>query len=409
MKSNTVLYIARAGLPMNAPGVRIFHMGALLEKNGYRVHYLSLQRSAAREEKSGYTKVTDGALPADEVHFQIDDKVYSYLPPFRGGKLAAVQDLWDLRFGGAAFKRVRRYCDREHPVAIFLYNDAYALTKRLIPYCKKRGIKLYADVTEWYEMDKDKDAISKMLVKLTDRRIRTLDHQLDGIVAISEYFYDFYTSKGATCVQIPPLMDIPERAEITRHIYDLQQPTVNFVYAGSPGGKDLLAPFMTALRRVNQNGLRARLDLVGLDRAYAQKLLKTEADPAAFGVFAHGRLAHEATVEVVKKADFGILFRRDLRYAKAGFSTKLAECMSLGVPMICNRIGGCDLSVTHGENGFLTDTYTTDEISTLLEHIVEMPLEEICRMKQKAYGYALAHFRVDDYQEILKKMMHMDA
>ena len=128
---------------------------------------------------------------------------------------------------------------------------------------------------------------------------------------------------------------------------------------------------------------------------------------AQTGIFAHGRLSRAETLEFVKKADFGILFRHDLRYAKAGFSTKFAECMSLGVPMICNAIGGCDTMILHGKTGFLTDSCEVEELKNLLLKILEMPRDEILSMKKDAYEFAKEHFKGENYFEELMAFMNL--
>ncbi len=409
MSTPRILYIARAGLPIDATGIRTYHIGSLLENRGYRLHYLSLQRICTRVEQSGYERIFQSKsafLPKEDYHYQKDEKIYSYPAPFPGGRIHALNDLADLLFAHVAFGRVKRYCETEKPIAIILYNDAYALTKRLIPYCQKKGIKLFADVTEWYEMDANKKPADKMIAYLTDKRIRTLDPKLDGIIAISRYFEEYYTQKGVRCTNIPPLMHVEKDLEIRRHEYYPGKHVVNFIYAGSPGGKDILLPFLNAVQRFNENGIRVRLDLVGLNADYVKKLLNTDVDPEDFGIVSHGKLSHENTLKIVKMADFGILFRHDKRYAKAGFSTKLTECMSVGVPMICNKIGGCDSFITHMENGLLTNTASEAELYDLLTAVCTLPSEDIVTLKRNAHNFAMQHFDSSAYAASLQTLMN---
>ncbi|MBQ8400287.1 MAG: glycosyltransferase [Clostridia bacterium] len=404
-----ILYIARAGLPIDATGIRTYHIGSLLEKQGYCLHYLSLQRVCTRVEQSGYERIYQSKsafLPKEDYHYQKDEKIYSYPAPFPGGRIHALNDLADLLFAHVAFGRVKRYCETEKPIAIILYNDAYALTKRLIPYCQKKGIKLFADVTEWYEMDANKKPADKMIAYLTDKRIRTLDQKLDGIIAISRYFEDYYKQKKVRCINIPPLMQVEKDLEIQRHEYYPGKHVVNFIYAGAPGGKDILLPFLNAVQRFNENGIRVRLDLVGLNADYVKKLLNTNVAPEEFGVVSHGRLSHEDTLKIVKKADFGILFRYDKRYAKAGFSTKFAECMSVGVPMICNKIGGCDSFITHMENGLLTNTVSEAELYDLLADVFSLPSDDIVKIKKNAHTFAMKHFDRSTYATSLQTLVN---
>lgn len=403
-----ILYISRAGLPISAAGLRTFNIGTILENLGFDIHYLANRRITNKELDSTYEKLDSKDstfLDDSEYHFRIDNKVYSYLPKQKKGKIASIKEILELVSSKKAYKRVVSYCEKEKPYAVFLYNESYELTKKLIGYCKKNNIKLFADVTEWYEMDKNKNFAEKFVVRSTEKRITKLDHTLDGIIAISNYFEDYYNSKGANVVRIPPLMEIDKGLEISKHEYYEGKSVLNFVYAGSPGGKDILIPFVQALQFVNKDGIRARLDVVGIDEKYFDRFEDVDNNLKETGVVAHGRLSHEETLNVVKRADFGILFRHNKRYAKAGFSTKLAECMSVGVPMVCNRIGGCDLCINHFENGVLTDTADVEELKNTLENLLRMSVDDVVEMKKKAYSYAFNAFSVEKYEAVIKKMM----
>ena len=405
---NKILYISRAGLPIDAAGLRTFHIGSILEDLGYGVHYLANRRITKRELQSGYETLIaskENMLDESEHHFKIDNKIYSYLPVQRSGKLYSLLEIAELVTAEKAYKRVKEYCKRETPSAIFLYNETYSLTNKLLTYCRKNNIKLFADITEWYERDKNKNFAEKLVVDLTEKRIIKLDHTLDGIIAISNYFEDYYKSKGANVVRIPPLMEIEKNLEIKKHEYYEGKSVLNFVYAGSPGGKDILIPFVKALQTVNKDGIKARLDVVGIDEKYFEKFDCVDKNLIDTGIVAHGRLSHDDTVEIVRKADFGILFRHDKRYAKAGFSTKLVECMSVGVPMICNKIGGCDLCIEHLVNGVLTETAEADELLRMLEDLTSMNIDEILTLKENAYECAIENFDNTKYTDVIKNMM----
>ena len=132
-----ILYISRAGLPIDAAGLRTFHIGSILEKGGFEVHYLANRRIGKKELDSGYEKVdasTENLLDASEHHFRIGNKIYSYLPKQKSGKISALKEIYELIFEKEAYKRVVSYCKKEKPEAIFLYNELYHLTNKLIPF-----------------------------------------------------------------------------------------------------------------------------------------------------------------------------------------------------------------------------------------------------------------------------------
>lgn len=400
-----ILYVSRAGLPITAPGIRITQIGNLYELLGYKVHYICNVRINEQIENLGYEQLflkDNEDLNSKEIHYFFNNKVYSYLPRFSGGKINAIKEIIELIFASREYKRIINYCQKEKPIAIVLYNDVFSLTKKLIKYCRKNNIKLLADVTEWYEKRRDATIAEKILIALTDKRIKKNDEMLDGIIAISKYFENYYKKKKVKCIWVPPLIDFNMNKLTVKHDYDKNQ-CINFIYAGSPGSKDILLPFINAMIKINKNKLRCKLELIGIDKLYLENygLYNIE----KYGIRAHGRVMHEEVLKYMKKADFGILLRKNERYAKAGFSTKFVECMGMGVPMICNKIGGTDLFVKNWENGILIDDYEEETIIKLLEVILQIDLEQLFKMKENAFNDAKKYFDAKNYINQLSSLL----
>lgn len=408
---NKILYISRAGLPIDATGIRIEQIGNVYEELGYQIHYICNRRIDCSIKKTGYEEISEQVLiePLDktEHHFRIENKIYSYLPEFQGGRINALKELAEIVSASKAYRRITHYCELEKPDAIILYNDVYTLTKKLTKYCKRNNIRLFADVTEWYEKRKNATLAEKIVISLSNYRIEKLDCHLDGIIAISHFFEEYYKRQKVRCVWVPPLMKIDMTETVQKYNYGERTGIVNFVYAGSPGSKDILLTFIHALMEVNKDELHCRLDIVGIDESYFEKQGFFELK--RYGINVHGRLSHDATLEYVKHADFGILLRNNLRYAKAGFSTKFAECMSLGVPMICNKVGGSDILIDSWKNGILTDDYQKETLVDLLNKIIRTDITEILKMKVKAKQDALKYFSGERYKKQLSELLRGDS
>lgn len=406
-----ILYISRAGLPIDATGIRIKQIGAIYEALGYQIHYICNRRIDDAIRNAGYEVVPPktllGKLNKNEYHFRIKNKIYSYLPEFKGGKINALSEIIEIACASKAYHRIVNYCEKEKPVAIILYNDVYALTKKLTKYCKRKNIRLLADVTEWYEKRKNATLAEKLVICLSNYRIKELDQHLDGVIAISHYFEQYYKQKKVNCVWVPPLMRTDLTEAPRKYNYDERKGVINFIYAGSPGSKDILLPFVQALMEVNKARICCRLDIAGIDDSYFEKFGMHEL--RRYGIHAHGRLSHAETLEYVKRADFGILLRKNQRYARAGFSTKFAECMSMGVPMICNKVGGTDNLIDSWENGILIDDYKVETLVELLFKICELDLSEVIKMKVTAQQDAVKYFSEKVYRKQLYKLLKGDS
>ncbi len=406
-QNRQVLYVARAGLPIDATGLRIAQIGKMFRNEGYSVHYLCDLHIDGSEKKNGYYPIDSkqdldiAAHSAEEVHFEHDGCVYSYLSKFSGNKLDAIKEMMRLYTASSIYHRICRVVDANKPAYIVLYNATAPLTKRLIPYCRKHGIKLLGDVTEWYDKKDNATLAENFIVASTDKRITKYDAMMDGIISISPYFHDYYKKSGVNSVLIPPLMTPVDKTKLTLH---QESEPIRFVYAGSPGSKDIILPFVEAIIRANKEEQRFRIDLIGIDLNYLIWNGCSEASNQ-FGVYAHGRLSHTETVSIVKQADLGVLLRHDKRYAKAGFSTKFAECMSLGVGMVCNKIGGTDLFVEDGVDGFLLESIDDIQLDEFLDRVSDMSRKDIEQMRRNALHKAYRCFAKETYIDAFREFI----
>src|SRR5208282_6294467 len=66
-----------------------------------------------------------------------------------------------------------------------------------------------------------------------------------------------------------------------------------------------------------------------------------------------GRMPHSEALQTLAGMDFSILLRPNLRYAHAGFPTKLGESLAMGVPVICNLTSDLGMYVRDGQEGIV--------------------------------------------------------
>lgn len=387
----TVLYVSRAGFPDTASGMRIYEIGKILKALDYKVHYISALYSCFVP-----TSAIDinNKFPDNDNHYRFDDFIYS----FRGNKDAGkIKTYFEIISANKLFNRVKQYCEQEDITHIILYNDPFQLTVKLSKYCKDKGIRVIADVSEWYRIFCKHNISNLLIAGLVNARIHFFDQRLDGIIAISDYLYSYYKKKLENVIMIPPLCNI----ENVEAFHDNIQRPMKIVYAGSPGTKDIIVPFIKAVNMINIKDIKFELNIIGV----RQTDYKLSANSVK-GVFFHGRLSHEETLNYVKASDFGILLRHNKRYARAGFSTKLVECMSVGTPMICNRIGGSDKVISSWKNGILINSMAPKHICRILEKIYQLNDDEIKEIKLRAYQYARDNFTSEKYIDLVDGLLN---
>lgn len=385
MEKYKILYINRAGVPNNAPGIRIYNVGKILRDLGHEVLFYC--------DKPDYEKDT---------MIEYDGFNYHYSTNYKNSKMSFLTNIHELVFSTKSFKKIQDLIEDFYPDIIILYNDIFSLTNKLIRYCEGKDIRLIADVTEWYGSRKSSKIGDKIVPFLTNQRIKRLDKKVMNIISITPYLENYYINNNCNTMFLPPVFDI-ESIEIIKYNY-YSNYVVNLVYAGVPGNKDIINPMLDAISSINTAGIKIRMDLVGIDENYLGESWR-KISYKSNGIFAHGRLSHEKTLEIIKKADFGVLLRRGERYAKAGFSTKFSECMSNGVAMICNSVGGADLFVNNMDDGIVVNGISTTILERTLRNILNMQEDEIIELREKAYNKSTILFERKNYNNRLKEFI----
>lgn len=367
-----VLYFGRFGLPETAAGIRVYRIAKLFSACGCQVRF-----GCCGVDYQNDTEVYDGYK-------------YYFQTIFHGlAKIINVIDLYSDQMKKLFLRYlIELYC----PDLLILYNPTSIIAETARHYCRKYRVKIIIDVTEWYEINHYRKR-EKAVAKSVDYRIRKLDRKMDGIIAVSSYLTNYYKRLGQKVYEIPPIMMEIGREDYYRsHSKDGARLTI--VYAGSPGKKDQLDQVLCAVEEINHDRVRIHLDVVGVS-----------AENRTPGICFYGRLPHDKTIDIIKKADFSVLFRENLRYAKAGFSTKFSESMSLGVPVICNAVGGCDALISSMQNGIVVQEGTVETIRNCLLNLLEQPDTVLEKMKKGATQLAAECFSFEVNQKTVDNML----
>jgi len=378
----TILYIGRFGDENSSSYIRIFNVAKSVLSENTRVVMASYL--------TGYATVLDG----DNI-----DKIDMH-QSIRGYN--SVKSIAELYFAKCAFSFFRKCVKEFAPQKVVLYNETYALSKKVIKFSKKAQIEVFIDATEWYEVPPISRLSLYLFAKSVDRRIRFLDKKTNGIIAISKYFYKYYTDREIPSFRVPPIIDSNFKG-VYECIHSLGTP-VRLVYAGSPGTKDLLVPIFDALETINRPEIAVSFHLFGVDDRDVKKLWK-DTELKRIGIYCHGRVSHETVVNEVRESDFTVLLRKKERYALAGYSTKVSESLSLGTPVICNNIGGTDADITDGSTGFLLDDYKSDTVVLLLKNILSMDTDKYSEMRLKSFEFAKKIYSGSTYSEGIKRFL----
>ena len=373
-----VLYIGHIGVCGTAMAVHSRNIASLLEKNGYEITFISKHVPKGTDE-----------FPSEDHFKYFYTKQYIKIPKF-----SAIEWMIEELSGYKIRSLFKKKAKVLHPELVVFYG--YSGEKQIIRYCHTHGIKVVIDRTDWFEPDDSLDFFGRFFTKnIADKCIEKYDFLADGVISISKYFYDFYKKNGQKTIWIPPLIEFrPEKKFL-----DGEKSTIRLVYAGSLGGtKDIIDPVVNALLyRYNSTKIRFVLDLVGVfPKQLDDRFGVHEWDK--YGIHAYGRVPHDEAEKIVSESDFSILLRHDKRYAKAGFSTKFSESLMNSVPIICTKVGGADMLINDGFNGFLLENNSDISITTTLDRILRMSPDQLRDMTHEAYLLGVNTFSSNLYQ-----------
>jgi len=253
---------------------------------------------------------------------------------------------------------------------IVAYNPPVFFCIGLLLFARRKNRKLILDTTEWYQgahLPGGKFGIASLENWL---RMRVAYHFFRNKICISHFLYNNFNSAKNRII-IPPLI-LGGNTQSSRANYDLE---IRFAYAGQPGKKDLLIPFIESLPVMQQNLKRKIiLEIAGVTISDIDKLLR-EANLSIEKyrpyLVCHGRISKSEVCRLYARSHFSVLLRSRERYAYAGFPTKAIESWQNGCPIIGNMIGDVQLYAKNLINSIYWDGANSNMLIESLQLIGE--------------------------------------
>lgn len=388
--SKTIIYVGSFYFPNgNACGTRVLGIGKALREAGYRVVFAGMERRGREED----------FLPDGECCYQgfsyVSEKDQGH------GRMARLKRGLFTHVTGATTMRRLHAMDLSSTQAIIAYQPSGPLLWQLMSFCRKRGLALVVDSTEWYDPRQVQGGRLGPMYWDSALRMRWLQPKTGRVIVISSFLARYYRDRGCDVVRIPPLVDMDQTGRGPAGLVLRDDGVLRLVYAGFPGKKDLLITAIRGLRELRAAGVPVELHLVGLSRAAADACVGKYSpllDELGEAVVYHGRVSHSVAMALVAQADFSILVRPDERFAHAGFPSKLAESLSLGVPVITNLTSDIGEYVRDGNEGIVLEGSDPESFAVGVRKALAMPREQWAEMRAHARQRALECF---DYRNFV--------
>lgn len=281
----------------------------------------------------------------------------------------------------------------------------------IIRYTKKRRIPLLYDCVEWYSPEQFKHGRLTWAYIEKELYMRMVCKYHINVISISSYLHNHFIKNGIRSIRIPVIIDT--KAILPKRPTNNSDSIIRFVYIGSPGKKDRLDTFIDACVSLPE-AMRHRVHicLAGITPTQLTEqcgVNLTHIEQLGDSLSILGKVPHEDVAKLYAAADFSLLFRPLLRYAQAGFPTKVVESMANCTPVFCNLTSDLGQYLEDGKNALIAESYDSDSIRISLYKILRMDSDSIDIMSQNVRETAKQsfdyHLFCDGMSAFLKNLM----
>lgn len=308
---------------------------------------------------------------------------------------------WLLNLGASTVRWLSEQPSK--PTCVISYGDNAAFAFRLLRWCRRNKVPLVFDVVEWYDPSHVLGGRFGPLNASAKIALRWLYPRANGIIAISSYLEDYYRRQKCTTLRVPPTLDV-SATEPRMSVSSSCKGSLVLAYAGVPGKKDMLDNVADAVLRLNAKGKRVRFILAGPTARQVLQLPSLKARALSSlpeCLSAIGPQSYSNVVKLVRDATFTPLLRPQLRYAQAGFPTKVTESLAVGTPVLCNLTSDLGFYLHDGVEGLICRDVTVDIVEEALERALQLTPVQLSAMRSSSREQALQSFDFRRYADPL--------
>lgn len=364
----------------DAGAVRLRYMARAMIDAGYSVHVLCR------------SKVNDSGC--------VDNICYTSLRKMDGHKLIRAADYYCFP------ARVVRYLNKNKDLScIYLYNAHVSVFRYCKAFCRKHGIRLVHDCVEWYSPEEFKLGAKDPEYRIKNKiNTQIIDNNF-SIVAISRYLEEYFSGKGIRTLRVPILCD-----STLRTTPKCAAEKLTLFYAGAPLKKDLIGNVLEAALLLSpEEQAKIRIVFVGVTKRYLMELSEIPEqviDACAGFLELCGRVPRDEVLAKMEEADFTVLPRdASLRYAKAGFPSKVVESLANATPILCNYSSDLELYLTDGADALIARDHTPEALAETIRRAIALTAEDKQKMSSAALECAKKHFDYRGYASALGELL----
>lgn len=310
-----------------------------------------------------------------------------------------------MMFGNKFYKYIiKNYLELDLLFVVDLMPNAF---KKIIKLKKKYNCTLIHDSVEWYSKEEFKFGKYDIAYKRKDFTNTKVINENWNVIAISTYLKKHFQKLANKTIRIPVIMDIKK---IDFRIKVKPNDKIVFSYAGGPGKKDFLREIINGFALLNSNELKKiEINIIGVNKQQLINLCEVDEktiDALGTCLKIHGRVERSKAVDYIKNSDYSLLIRdENLRYAKAGFPTKIVESLACGTPPLCNYSSDLELYLEDKKNSIIANGHTSRDVYEAVKKALLITNEnDRSLMRENSRKLALSSFDYSVYKDILSSI-----
>lgn len=314
-----------------------------------------------------------------------------------------VRAFYRMNFGSRVVAYIKKYHkDFDCILVVDVLPNAFKKIEKL---AQRKNALLIHDSVEWYSPEEFVNGERNRAYKNKEYTNLIAINEKWRVIAISKYLENHFTSRCSKVVRIPVIMDVNSMPSILTH----KNKKKLFVYAGAPSKKDYLKEMVYGFAGLNVTERKdIEFHVIGVNADQLVSICDVEKsyiDALEGTLFIHGRVSRDEALKWVRKADFTMLIRDEsLRYAKAGFPTKIVESLSSGTPVVCNISSDLEEYLEDGKNAFIINGHNQEKVTETLRRILPLKTDSLDIMRNEARKTAEKYF---DYRQYSDEMSYI--
>jgi glycosyltransferase involved in cell wall biosynthesis len=268
-------------------------------------------------------------------------------------------------------------------------------------FCRRRSIPLIGDVCEWYSPRQLNGGWVNPFYAVFCLVFYFFIPRLKNLIVVSKLLERRFEGKGRTVIRIAAPIDLSDIP------HDDLTPNNRLVllYAGIPGRKDLLKEILVALATLApEERSRIEFRLLGPTRRELIQILGGSAhllETLAGTVTPLGRVPRSEVLAALQEAHFSVLLRPNMRYANAGFPSKVVESLAAGTPVLLNFTGDLKDYLADETAALVIDGHSPKEVTVAIRRALKLTTAELRNMRLGARLKAQQYF---DYRLYLRSL-----